>query len=93
MNVVFRALISTLLCHTVCAVALAQGFSPEEAVKRMTVADGFSVKLFASEPDVRQPVSMTFDERGRLWVIQYLQYPHPAGLKALKVDRYLRDGL
>ncbi len=90
MNVVFRALVSTLLCHAVCAAAFAQGFTPEEAVKRMTVADGFSVKLFASEPDVRQPVSMTFDERGRLWVIQYLQYPHPAGLKALKVDRYLR---
>ncbi len=33
---------------------------------------------------------MTFDDRGRIWVIQYLQYPTPAGLKAVKVDQYLR---
>jgi putative membrane-bound dehydrogenase-like protein len=68
----------------------AQGFTPEEAIKRMKVADGFEVKLVASEPAVRQPVTMTFDERGRLWVVQYLQYPNPAGLKPVKVDQYLR---
>src|SRR5215470_13826350 len=68
----------------------AQGFSPEEAVKRMQVPDGFEVDLVASEPLVRQPVTMTFDDRGRLWVIQYLQYPTPAGLKPVEVDRYLR---
>jgi putative membrane-bound dehydrogenase-like protein len=69
---------------------IAQGFTPEEAIKRMKVADGFEVKLVASEPAIRQPVTMTFDERGRLWVIQYLQYPNPAGLKPVKVDQYLR---
>jgi putative membrane-bound dehydrogenase-like protein len=67
-----------------------QGFSPEDAVKRMKVPPGFHVKLVACEPEVRQPVTMTFDDRGRLWVIQYLQYPTPAGLKAVKVDQYLR---
>jgi putative membrane-bound dehydrogenase-like protein len=67
-----------------------QGFSPEEALKRMKVADGFRVRLVASEPDIRQPVTMTFDDRGRLWVIQYLQYPTPAGLKPVQVDQYLR---
>lgn len=56
----------------------------------MEVADGFEVSLVASEPEVRQPLSITFDERGRLWVIQYLQYPAPAGLKPVKVDQYLR---
>jgi hypothetical protein len=67
-----------------------QGFSPEEAVRRMKVADGLAVNLVASEPMIRKPVSLTFDDRGRLWVIQYLQYPAPAGLKAVKVDQYLR---
>ena len=43
-----------------------------------------------AEPDVRQPVTITFDDRGRMWVIQYLQYPTPAGLKPVKVDQYLR---
>ncbi len=67
-----------------------QTLSPDEAVKRMTVADGFEVKLVAAEPMVRQPVSISFDDRGRIWVVQYLQYPAPAGLKAVKVDQYLR---
>jgi putative membrane-bound dehydrogenase-like protein len=68
----------------------AQGFSPEDALKRMQVPDGFQVKLVASEPMIRQPVTMSFDDRGRLWVLQYLQYPNPAGLKPVKVDQYLR---
>jgi putative membrane-bound dehydrogenase-like protein len=70
--------------------ARAQGFSPEEAVQRMKVPEGFQVKLAACEPDCRQPLSISFDDRGRLWVIQYLQYPTPAGLKPVKVDQYLR---
>jgi len=70
--------------------AAAQGFSPEEAIKQMTVPDGLEVKLFASEPMICQPVAMEFDDRGRLWVIQYLQYPNPAGLHRVKVDRYSR---
>lgn len=56
----------------------------------MTVADGLEVQLFAGEPMVRQPVAIEFDDRGRLWVIQYLQYPNPAGLERMEVDRYSR---
>jgi putative membrane-bound dehydrogenase-like protein len=56
----------------------------------MTVPEGIEVQLFAAEPLVRQPVAMTFDQRGRLWVIQYLQYPNPAGLTRVSVDRYSR---
>jgi putative membrane-bound dehydrogenase-like protein len=70
--------------------ACAQGYAPEVAVQKMTVADGFAVNLVAAEPMVRQPVAIDFDERGRLWVIQYLQYPNPAGLKRVAVDRYSR---
>jgi putative membrane-bound dehydrogenase-like protein len=68
----------------------AEGLAPAEAMKRFQVASGFQLKLFASEPMIRQPVSMSFDDRGRMWVIQYLQYPNPAGLTAVKVDQYLR---
>jgi glucose/arabinose dehydrogenase len=70
--------------------ATGQGYAPEEAAKRMTVADGLEVRLFASEPMVRQPVAIEFDDRGRAWVIQYLQYPNPAGLQRVKVDRFSR---
>lgn len=83
----FFALVLLLL---EAAPAAAQALSPEEALKRFKVADGFDVELYASEPLVRQPVTMTFDDRGRMWVIQYLQYPNPAGLKPVEVDRYLR---
>jgi putative membrane-bound dehydrogenase-like protein len=67
-----------------------QGYSPQEAVKHMKVPPGFQVQLVASEPEVRKPVTITFDGRGRMWVIQYLQYPEPNGLKPVKVDQYLR---
>src|SRR6266496_2223627 len=49
--------------------------SPAEAQRRMKVPDGFEVRLFASEPDVINPVSMTWDERGRLWVVELYEYP------------------
>jgi putative membrane-bound dehydrogenase-like protein len=46
-----------------------------EAAAKMTVPDGFRVTLFAGEPDVVQPIAMTFDDRGRLWVVECLSYP------------------
>jgi putative membrane-bound dehydrogenase-like protein len=69
---------------------LAQGLAPEEAARRMRVTEAFEVKGVAAEPLVRQPVCIEFDDRGRLWVIQYLQYPNPAELKRVQVDRYSR---
>jgi putative membrane-bound dehydrogenase-like protein len=51
------------------------GLSPQQAAKVMTVPDGFSVKLFAGEPDVHQPVAMCTDDRGRLWVVEAHVYP------------------
>src|SRR4051812_1065747 len=70
--------------------ARSQGFSPTEAARRMTVAKGLKATLFASEPMVRQSTFVKCDDRGRLWTIQYLQYPNPAGLKRVKVDRWSR---
>src|SRR5947209_12044813 len=67
-----------------------QGFPPADAAKRMKPADGLTVKLFAAEPHVRQPIFVKCDDRGRVWTIQYLQYPNPAGLKRVKVDRWSR---
>src|SRR5688572_25685304 len=87
----FVRLFVAALCLTALVGALrAQGFTPTEAVKRMTVAPGFDLRLVASEPLMAQPVCLEFDFRGRLWVVQYLQYPNPAGLKRVKVDRYFR---
>jgi putative membrane-bound dehydrogenase-like protein len=56
----------------------------------MQLPAGFEVGVVAFEPLVRQPVAIEFDDRGRMWVIQYLQYPNPAGLKRVAVDRFSR---
>jgi putative heme-binding domain-containing protein len=49
--------------------------TPEEAVKAMTVLPGFQVEVVAAEPDIVNPVAMTFDERGRVWITESLEYP------------------
>jgi len=64
--------------------------TPEETLKHFIVAKGMEVQVIGNEPLIRQPLNLHFDERGRLWVVEYLQYPFPAGLKVLKYDQYLR---
>ena len=51
-------------------------FTPQESMKFVQVPAGFSLELFASEPDIVKPISFTFDERGRLWVIEAINYPN-----------------
>ena len=72
------------------AAAVGQGYAPVEAARQMLAAPGLEVRLVASEPLIRQPVAIEFDDMGRLWVIQYLQYPNPSGLNRITVDRYSR---
>src|SRR5262249_19886051 len=50
-----------------------------EEIKKMTVAKGFTVNLFASEkefPELTNAVQMSFDTKGRLWVAVWPTYPH-----------------
>jgi putative heme-binding domain-containing protein len=55
-------------------------YSPQEALDEMTVPDGFHVELVAGEPDIVNPIAMTFDDRGRIWVTESVEYPRkPAG--------------
>jgi putative membrane-bound dehydrogenase-like protein len=64
--------------------------SPAESLKQFTVADGLEISLVVAEPEVTQPLSISFDDRGRMWVLQYRQYPNPNGLKAVAMDNWLR---
>jgi lysophospholipase L1-like esterase len=51
----------------------------EDAIKKMTIGKGLKVELFASEkqfPELVNPVQMSFDTRGRLWVAAWKNYPH-----------------
>ncbi|MFN8766512.1 MAG: PVC-type heme-binding CxxCH protein [Pirellulaceae bacterium] len=72
------------------SLATGQGLSPEDSLARMQLPKGLRADLLASEPWVRQPVAIDWDDRGRLWVLQYLQYPNPEGLRRIEVDRYSR---
>src|SRR6516164_9629213 len=52
--------------------------TPEEERKGFHVPPGFEVQLVAAEPDVRKPININFDDRGRLWVTESVEYPFPA---------------
>ena len=69
----------------------AGALSPKLAMKSFTVPDDLVLEQVLAEPVVKQPLFMNFDERGRLWVMQYLQYPYPAGLKILSKDKFWRN--
>jgi putative membrane-bound dehydrogenase-like protein len=64
--------------------------SADETRRAFKPIGGLIMELIASEPVIRQPVDLHFDDRGRLWVVQYLQYPFPAGLTITSYDQYLR---
>lgn len=50
--------------------------SPQESMKRAQVPVGFELSLFAAEPDIVHPISISWDARGRLWVVEALDYPN-----------------
>jgi putative membrane-bound dehydrogenase-like protein len=51
-------------------------FPPGQAEKFMQTPAEFRLELFASEPDIIKPITFTFDERGRLWVVEAMDYPN-----------------
>ena len=52
--------------------------SPEDERKGFHLPAGFEIQLVAAEPYVRKPINIAFDERGRLWVTESVEYPFPA---------------
>ncbi len=64
--------------------------SPKAASTRFEVADDLEWEQVLAEPLIAQPVFLNFDERGRMWVVEYRQYPWPAGLKMVSHDSVWR---
>ncbi|GAB3493446.1 hypothetical protein GCM10027341_08750 [Spirosoma knui] len=50
--------------------------SAEESMKHIQVPPGFTLNLFAQEPNVMHPIAMSWDERGRLFVLITKDYPN-----------------
>lgn len=48
----------------------------ETSMERMVVPPGFEVQFFAGEPDIVNPIYMAWDERGRLWIAETVDYPN-----------------
>ncbi len=55
-----------------------QGLAAEAAAAAMRVPEGFQVTVSASEPDVKQPIAMALDDRGRTWIAEAYEYPQRA---------------
>ncbi|MBI4662751.1 MAG: ThuA domain-containing protein [Verrucomicrobia bacterium] len=49
---------------------------PAESMKHLVTFPEFDVSLFASEPDVIKPIWLAWDERGRLWIAETVDYPN-----------------
>jgi len=63
--------------------------TPDEMLGLLRLPDGFSATLFAAEPDVRQPISFDFDDRGRMWVAENYTYSSHAKISDDMHDRIL----
>ena len=50
--------------------------SPDSSMTHIQIPPGFELSLFASEPDIINPICMAWDERGRLWVVETVDYPN-----------------
>ena len=48
----------------------------DQAMKFIQVPAEFSLDLFAAEPDIVKPITFAFDERGRMWVAETVDYPN-----------------
>jgi len=61
---------------------------PAESMKHFVTPEGFEIQLFASEPELGgKPISMNWDERGRLWVCVTVDYPNEKQLEGKGRDR------
>ncbi|HWG47814.1 MAG TPA: PVC-type heme-binding CxxCH protein [Gemmataceae bacterium] len=67
--------------------------TPEEERKRFHLPPGFEIQLVAAEPDIHKPLNLAFDDRGRLWVTDTVEYPFqpPPGQKRRDSVKILED--
>jgi putative heme-binding domain-containing protein len=67
--------------------------TPAEELQALHAPPGFVIQLVAAEPDIQKPLNLAFDDRGRLWVTDTVEYPHPAlpGTKPRDTVKILSD--
>src|SRR5262249_10373892 len=67
--------------------------TPAEERQALELPPGFDLELVASEPDIHKPLNLSFDNQGRLWVTDTVEYPYPAkpGAKTRDTIKILDD--
>src|SRR5688572_26858795 len=88
------AAVALLSVWLVAADAPKSPLTPDAEKATFRLAPGLRIDLIAAEPLVESPVACSFDEAGRLWVVEMLDYPNgpapgqpPAGRIKVLVDR------
>lgn len=60
----------------------------QESLLLTQVPPDFRIELFASEPDIVKPIAMAWDEKGRLWIVETIDYPNTVReVKGEGIDR------
>jgi putative heme-binding domain-containing protein len=100
MNALQSVAVTVLCCLTFLAgfvfgqtledTATEPAVEPAQAVATFHVAEGLRWTSIVAEPTIAQPLQAIFDSHGRLWVVEYRQYPYPEGLKPLSRDKHWR---
>ncbi len=80
-------------CRQPALKAEQRAYSPQESLAAIQVSEEFNVELFLTEPQVNSPVEMVWDENGRIYVAEMLDYPDdpPPGKPARSRIRLLED--
>lgn len=96
MNKTRIALLVMLLAVSGCSAkksAEQRAYTAQESLAKMHLSEDFNVEVFLSEPQVMSPVEMVFDENGRVYVAEMLDYPDdpPPGKPARSRIRMLED--
>lgn len=88
-----RLLLSVLLWVPSADEAQQPAMSPEETLKTLQLPAGLVAEIVAAEPLVTDPVAITFDDQGRLFVVEYRDYPDgpPEGQPPLSRIKMLED--
>ncbi|MDX2041749.1 MAG: HEAT repeat domain-containing protein [Acidobacteriota bacterium] len=50
-------------------------YTAQESLAKMHLSEDFNVEIFLTEPQVMSPTEMVFDENGRIYVAEMLDYP------------------
>ncbi|MEN8773070.1 MAG: PVC-type heme-binding CxxCH protein [Akkermansiaceae bacterium] len=61
--------------------------TPEEAVAKMSIPEGFDVSIYTSEPHIGEPIAFTFDAKGRVWVVENYNYVNRRSHKNEQLSR------